>query len=669
MYRLMTPLSELLNAEQWPIDFFQNVDIPAWLSSTLITRHEATFSNGQFSLSMTLLIEGEAVFTIPGLYGVSIVVGIPEITIQSSEPPADTASGIEDGGPDPDFPYDDNRLPGWTEISLGFFYQDDAWTLSLYDVSFELRFDSALLQPTDGSEYVAIGMRGNLHLDQAWNLTFDGFDDFNLASCQVGNTGLVLSASGVKLDLARQSSPEEILAAGFGEQFLGIYLQSATLQLPPSLTQANGDPISLTVSDFILGSGGVSGTLSITAPISASLLGFTFELLEGSLTLQQNAIAGGALSGNLTIPFFQQAGESSQVSLTLGMDGNFNVTLEQTGGLVNLDLPQVAALQVNGLGFSVSDGVPALLLSGTLQLQVGEPALLWPTVDLQNLGIQPDGQIRLPGGWLDLQQPLALNLFGFAMEISRLGFGSLEDHRRWVSFSGGLHLIDLLPTGVSVDGFKVTWDPAGVISPQLSLDGVGLEMTIPGVLSLTGEVALTQDGGENVFQGSASLELVPLGISLDASIKIGHNSDPQFTYFYTFLDLELPIGIPLWTSGAAIYGISGLYGANVLPSATDHDWYAWYRADPAFDIQDFAQVGGRRGRSGLRRRDDTGNALRCRTRPFHQVPLCPGAAGTHDPLRRQGQPAHAPSRSEQRQQRRDLRSPGSPGCPGRIYAG
>ena len=87
--------------------------------------------------------------------------------------------------------------------------------------------------------------------------------------------------------------------------------------------------------------------------------------------------------------------------------------------------------------------------------------------------------------------------------------------------------------------------------------------------------------------GDAKLELIPLGVTLNVSIKIGHDDAAGYNFLYAYLDLELPVGIPLWATGAALYGVSGLNGLNVLPTATNNDWYGWYAGPPEkFSVTD-----------------------------------------------------------------------------------
>ena len=186
-------------------------------------------------------------------------------------------------------------------------------------------------------------------------------------------------------------------------------------------------------------------------------------------------------------------------------------------------------------------------------------------IELPGLRIAADGSIELPDGWLDLQTPVALDLYGFRLEISRIGFGSTDDGLRWVGFSAGVHLVDFLPTGVSVEGLRVAWDPTGARPPQVTLQGVGLELTLPGVLTLDGDVAFVDEETERYFKGNVKLALLPLGITLDASTQGRQEPGGGLQVRLHLHGRDAAVGLPLWATGAALYGISGLYGMNVNP--------------------------------------------------------------------------------------------------------
>ncbi|MCC6803487.1 MAG: hypothetical protein IT319_11435 [Anaerolineae bacterium] len=489
-----------------------------------------------------------------------------------------------------------------TNIGLTVTFAADKITFALTS-RVGLRFDATLIRPVVLENGVYRAVEGGIYeiafedatvtLDTDGNLDFQNLDTIALAPFAIGDTGVVVVPGTVTLCFSSDSAaglmathPDAQLTA----DFRGVFIADGSVVFPDDF------PIeSVSIRSAFIGNQGFTGTVQATRGDAGltergACMGFPFSLTSVSLTFVQNAITGCAISGTLTIPFIDR---TVDVNLGLGLDGTLTLALADPQGLASLEIPQVGTLKLTSLGFAVADQGVGVLISGSLLLSVAD--LQWPEVGVQSLCIRPNGEVSVPGGWIDLQAPLAVDLFGFRMEMSAIGFGKEDDGRSWIGFSGGVNLIDLLPTGVSVEGLRILWNPSVDFSVDLTLQGVGIELTAPGVLHLDGSVSLMNDGDDHYFTGSATLDLSPLGISLDASIKLGHDSALDYNYVYVFLSLELPVGIPLWATGAAIYGIAGLLGINVEPTTTNGDWYGWYAAPPEFNITDAGKWRGELG--------------------------------------------------------------------------
>jgi hypothetical protein len=433
----------------------------------------------------------------------------------------------------------------------------------------------------------------DVEVDSIGNMTISSVasaPSLSLSPVMIGDTGIVISADDVHLFLGADDALPSAAPAGFK----GLYLDSARVYLPAELKDLIADEVAF--KDCYIGSDGFTGSVSFSGSKAATLFGFTFTLTSVELSFIQNAIVKGAISGRLTIPFFD---EEVNVALSLSSDGGFGITLTDGdgNGVFALTLDGIGTLSLTSLGFSVEDGEATLSLSGTLSLTLAD--LDWPDVKIQNLRISSDGEVQIDGGWLDLQEPLSLDLYGFRMEISRVGFGNepADDGapaRRSIGFSGGISFPDPVSLAASVDGLRVSWDPANPsASPEISLEGLGLEFTIPSVLTLAGSVSLVNEGGTHLFRGSAKVELLPLAISLDASLMIGEiTEDSGLTYkvLYVYLGVEQRVGIPIFATGAAVYGFAGLFGSNVAPNRDGSDWYSWYATqDPVFNLTEPAK--------------------------------------------------------------------------------
>ena len=175
---------------------------------------------------------------------------------------------------DEEFIPDDSLADGWTEVSISLDVDASfGWSARLHDVTVALRLDSGLLRPAYGSDHVSLTTRGDIALDSTFDLTVSGFTAADLSPCEIGDTGLILAATGVELDLSRTWSPPEVLAAGFDESFVGVYLGTATGQLPDWLTDDACEPVTVGVTAGV-GSGVFGGTLHLSGPpLAARLFG------------------------------------------------------------------------------------------------------------------------------------------------------------------------------------------------------------------------------------------------------------------------------------------------------------------------------------------------------------------------------------------------------------
>ena len=426
-----------------------------------------------------------------------------------------------------------------------------------------------------------------------------------LDAFMVGETGIVVEASGITLILSDAATPP----AGQATGFRGVSIDSATMYLPPAFT-LDLAPDSISATGLVIGTGGVSGILtgswqpswSGTSPSgdgAGALAGLPFALESLSLELAQNSVVGAALTGRLAVPFFDAV---LDIDAAIAADGGVSLGVraaDADAGLVTLRIPALGSLTLAAISLVSDDQGSALLLSGDLLLEVGAPALSWPTVTLDDLRVNGDGTVEVPGGWLTLQQPLALNLYGFGLEITRIGFGTEEDGRRWFGVDGAIRLIDLLPAGASARGLRVIWDPERpTAAPALALDGIGVFFGIADAFGFEGEVAMTDDPatGLKLFTGELSLGLDALDIGIDAGITVGHDRGAV----YVFVHLGVKVPIPVAATGTALYGLEGLFAMNMAPLVSEHevvidadttidrgDWYGWYKAiEDRFSVTD-----------------------------------------------------------------------------------
>lgn len=555
------PLEEILT--WWPDHLFSGPSA----GTIAVTGYRVAESGGTTTGTLELLMGGGLVLAITGVEGVSL------------------------------------ELPGGS-LTVEVDYTG-AFELRASDIAATLRVASAAVVPVSGvhpdwqplldvngvPEPVELILAvGSLVVDEDFAPTFELSSEVSIPPFMIGSSGIVVEVTGIQLLLSGKGTPPPGQSAGFR----GVVFERASVYLPGAFDLPGLSPDAITIDGLCIGNGGVSGT--ITGQWTASwdglvpsgtgvgtFLGFPFALRNLAVSLRQNALTTASFEGDVAIPFFDQV---VSVAISVAADGGFGmaVAAADDGSLGTFRIPGLLTLELTSLGAVHDEDGDALLLSGRLTLEVGAPVLNWPTIEVQDLRIGSDGKVKIPGGWIDLQEPLALDLYGFGLEITRIGFGNEDDGRRWIGVDGAVRLTELLPAGASARGLRVIWDPRNPSDISLALEGIGVTFGIPDAFAFEGEVSLADDPetGLKLFRGSLGLGLDALDIGIDADIIVGRKAPDT----YVFVHLGVNVPIPLAATGAALYGLEGLFAMNMAPTATGGDWYGWYKKPTAFDVAD-----------------------------------------------------------------------------------
>lgn len=599
MYKLFAPLSTVIHMADWPSNLFQPEDGDNFLDRVFLVAYNVQPTFNTLIIQSRIVFKEELGFTIPGLDGTSLVFAgskQPQVftdTPENQEFPFESA----DDDPNEGFTYDTDLGPEWIELALSFQLDENGWHLTLHDATIELRISKNILKAVDGSEQASISVKGDIVLDSSFNLDFQGFDSADLSRCEIGQTGVIISANGVKLDLSRTSSQSEIIAAGFDESFIGIFIGKATVELPkdfPSLAPEN-----LVLKNCVIGSGGVSGRLeanyyddktkTYSRPPS-ELFGIPFRLKNFTLEFKHNSLKESQITGQMLLPFFE---DWVDIEAGINLDGSFSVMLDSSGsnGLYKLTKDDVLELELDSIGFEVDHGVFTAKLSGQITPLFGkDKGLNWPSFQVDELSIDSKGHVHLDGGWLNLREQYSLDFHGFHIGITKIGFGKTDDGGKWIGFSGELKLVDGFTAGASVEGLRVTWYDDGTKDTKITLNGVGVEFEIPEVVRFKGAVSYRElevktDGGATElvrrFDGDIKLELISLGLEIDAKLVVGsaRGSKGTYTFFAIYVGVELPTGIPLGSTPLSLYGMAGLFALRMEPDKLEsEEWFdGWYK--------------------------------------------------------------------------------------------
>lgn len=516
-----------------------------------------------------LWFERELLFSIPGLDAVSL------------------ALATHDGG---------TVIPIDVEVEVG------KLIVRIHDVPIALRFRDDLLKPVrkvsgkkpgepvgwepdPTHKYVEISLaKVTLEINTDGDISLETNLDIDLPPAMIGDTGVVIEARKIGIYLGSASSPP-----GQPNGWRGLHIQKAGLYLPGELGATLGQ---LEITDTSISNGGFTGTFSSTwaSPLSAELFGLRFSLKQVSIGFVQNALTASSILGSVKLPFFDAPVD---MEIGLNLNGAFTAKLLGTNGLYTLEKPGILKLELESIGFEVKENLFTAKLGGKLTPLFGD--LDWPSFQVKELTIDSEGNIHLEGGWLNLREQYSLDFYGFKLEITKLGFGKTEDGGKWIGFSGGIKLVDGLPAGASVEGLRITWYDDGR-APGITLNGVGVEFEVPDVLRFKGAVSYRElPGNVHRFDGDIKLQLISLDLEVDATLVIGSADDPQhgsYTFFAIYLGVELPAGIPLWSTGVALYGMAGLFAlqmepTKLLPEHEKDSWYensdgspGWYKQQP-----------------------------------------------------------------------------------------
>lgn len=595
----LSPISRLVPAglaEFLPIDAATQAEID---SKVFYTDFNVLKGGGRVGFEITIVIAEELSIELPWLEGTALVFG--------------AAAGH-----------------GMTSFRASIAVGEGTFNFGVSEIELALRLPPTILKPAPAEAgqtappFAQIAIKGSFSIDQSLNFRLHGFDRASLSPVMIGDSGVIISADGVMLDLSPTETIPEVLAAGFDESFVGVFIGEARVRLPEGLPALA--PEELILRKAAIGTGGVSGTLSadytdnpatydprtksFTGRGASELFGVPFALTSVEIKFKQNALVASRIAGKLLLPFFD---EPTDVEIALGLDGSLAVKLSATGGLLTLTKPDLLSVTIESLGFDITGGKLTVRLSGSITpLALGANA---PSFAVRELSIDSEGHVRLEGGWLTLPKQLALDFFGFKLEITKIGFGTTDTGKKWVGFSGGLKLIDALPAGASVEGLRLTWDeellrtdPSKAFT--FSLNGVGVEFEVPGVVKFKGAISFADPvdtevfdnagqslGMERVqrFDGAITLELTAVNLRIDAVLVVGSATGVRgnYSFFAIYLSAQLPAGIPLAATGLGLYGVAGLFALSMEPNRKrDEKWYGvgpndgWYKRNGIIGVTD-----------------------------------------------------------------------------------
>ena len=422
----------------------------------------------------------------------------------------------------------------------------------------------------------------------------------SLPPAMLGNTGVAIGADNIEFNFDL-NNPQLFIGAAF-------------IALPPDFVLPPDTKITLE-NGFINGQG-FSGSVGIDLPLSydaaaktfgypttgsgfepAELFGISGGLSHVGISFAANRLIDSDIWGALLVPYFD---EPVDVRIGVTDHGDFAVSLlaaDPNG--IELRKEELLALTLKSLAVAKEADTVSLRISGGLQpLLMASDGLQWPRLDVTDLYLDSDGKFRISAAWLELEELASLDLWGFQLELSRIGLGYIEpSDKLWIDLSGSIRLIEQIPVGLGVEGFRITWprdpglpsapslDDILALAPQIGVefDGIYLFYGVPDAVEFEGLIRFMKTDQIVGFAGDVALRVPASGFAAEAGLMVGMNFEaPAYPFLYVYFGVELPAGVPLGQSGLALKGALGLFGMNVTPDkAPEQNWYYdWYKRGP-----------------------------------------------------------------------------------------
>ncbi len=414
----------------------------------------------------------------------------------------------------------------------------------------------------------------------------DNTPSFSLPPVMVGESGVIIEANNISFVFSQEAA-DSIFSLPPTSR--GIFIDDATIHLPKDISVAL--PSDIHLDDLFIGNGGFYGKVagnwtpqlssdgkSFSGNGAGNICGIPFGLKSISLEFIQNSFVESSLHGTMILPFFDGP---IDVEICLANDGDFavNISSSDDGSLIKLTKADLLELSLLNIGFAYQDNLFSITLGGKIKPLIGN--LDWPEVDIKALTIDSDGNVKIDGGWIEIPKQASLDFNGFVLELTKIGFGKEDDGSKWIGLSGAVTIVDAIPMRGGVEGLKLIWTADNRF--RMEIGGISVAFEIEDILSFNGKVFFIDEPAVKGFKGGIKIVFHALnGMSLDGQFIAGKKLDsPKFNFFYMFVAVDLPVGIPLGATGAALFGFKGLGGVNVKPNKLDTE--NWFENDDGSD--------------------------------------------------------------------------------------
>jgi len=342
---------------------------------------------------------------------------------------------------------------------------------------------------------------GSLIYSSEAGFEFQEAQSFSLTQSMIGNTGLIIEFTNLKVDLEEGRNIPEADAYGRGPGFKGVYAQTAAITLPKKWfdnTENNPNTTAqLAGYDILVGTGGFSGRLALEVidgtsnPLLVKTVGnngFEVGFSAFDINFDRNKIVSSNIAGQLKIPRLKDTnGNDAEIDITghLDSDGDFLITASEQDGFAPIEIPEVLKLYIQGIQLGQEDdnffiGTTAeleftnVVMNKLLCNEAGGDNI---RIALPAIRIYSNGSFEIVGGTIPLPTNFGICLGPAKMNITNLNYtshqqeynGTIREYKCW-GFDGALNLD---PLGVDVRGngvrYYYTVDDDDVITGKIRL--------------------------------------------------------------------------------------------------------------------------------------------------------------------------------------------------------
>jgi hypothetical protein len=504
--RALYPLGDVLAATDFPLVSM----LPAGaFEGIYYLSAEAAFDENALVVMFELAFEGELALTPPGSDAIALVLN---------------SAGV-----------------GWTglraTVTIG-----AAPSILLEEVTLGLRLRGDILRDVGTGGPASVVVTADLRVS-ADGFTLERFEGATLKPAYVADTRIVVEATDVRPVFGPINPPGWLSER---PDFHGLAIDRLAVTLPDEYLHSDpGAELRIELREAAIDADGFTGRLAATAdaqhPVTGTLFGFRYRFRTFALDIDRNTVLTARLGVDLRLTPLEKAGEEKWIAIDVGFAAGGQVsaalsaaqppgTSDDPKDLVSVELADVARLGIRALRIETADGVVRFLFSGTALVLLGAPAITWPAVEFDGLGIGSDGSLVLPTGGIRLQGALVATLgpvtlraggfglgmgadgalvfippneIGMAIEASAVsGGGYLRYEREAERFIGAVEL--------RVAGFAVT--AVGLFSTRLPGGEPGLSLLF--VISITFPTPIAL-GFNFYFLGAGGLLGVNRGADLD----------------------------------------------------------------------------------------------------------------------------------------------------------